>query len=217
MLYYITLQDVMDRGVSHMAVRSTMQTNLIPRVRILLNDPSGATQTFDDQTIQDVLDESRQDIYNMPLNAKITFSGNTPLYLDYETDLGGWEDGMVLRQFLTVIVTPATSEPIVGHWTFTQTTLPPVFISGHLFDVYRASADLLERMAARWTLAYNVTVDGQTLHREGALTQLLDLALHYRMKQRATSLAFTRSDLRAADTVGRVGLGATEIDYMGSG
>lgn len=195
-----------------------MTTSLIPRVRLLINDPAGTAQTFADQDIQDVLDESRVDIYNMPLLPKITYSGNTPLWLDYETDLGGWEDGMVLRQFLTVIVTPATIEPIVGHWTFTLTTLPPVFVSGHLFDVYRASADLLERLAARWMLAYSMTVDGQTLSRAQVMG-LIEKRIHMlRMKQRPTNITLVRSDVHRAPRFSPANaLGPQEIDYMGSG
>lgn len=201
-----------------MAVRQTMQTSLIPRVRLLINDPAGTSQTFADQDIQDVLDESRQDIYNMPLNPKITYSGNTPLWLDYETDLGGWEDGMVLKQFLTVIVTPATIEPIVGHWTFTATTLPPVFISGHLFDVYRAAADLLERWAAKWVLRYSMSVDGQSFQRGNVNVDLQKLAMTYRQKQRPTNITLTRGDVHRAPRFSPANaLGPQEIDYMGSG
>ena len=201
-----------------MAVRATMTTSLIPRVRLLINDPAGTAQTFADQDIQDVLDESRQDIYNMPLLPKITYSGNTPLWLDYETDLGGWEDGMVLRQFLTVIVTPATIEPIVGHWTFTLTTLPPVFVSGHLYDVYRAAADLLERWAAKWVLAYSMTVDGQGLQRAQVSHALQTLAKTYRQKQRPTNITLVRSDVHRAPRFSPANaLGPQEIDYMGSG
>lgn len=200
-----------------MAVRTTM-ASLIARVRLLINDPSGASQIFADQDVQDVLDESRQDIYNMSLNPKITYSGNTPLWLDYETELGGWEDGMVLRQFLTVIVTPATIEPIVGHWTFTNTTLPPVFVSGHLFDVYRAAADLLERWAARWVLRYNVVADGQNMSRAQVSHALQTLATTYRRKQRPTTIILNRSDVhRPARFAAASGLGPQEIDYMGSG
>src|SRR5258707_13612556 len=110
-----------------MAVRNTMQTSLIPRVRLLINDPAGGSQVFDDQTIQDVLDESRQDIGNMALLGVPTYSGATIQYLDYYSDLGGWEDGYVLKQYLTVVVTPSVKEPIPGHRAFAVSTFPPVY------------------------------------------------------------------------------------------
>ena len=198
-----------------MAVRSTMAA-LITRVRLLINDTAGASQLFADQDIQDVLDASRLDLRNMALTPSVTYSGTSITYLDYYADLGDWEDDVVLRQFLTTIVSPATSEPIAGHWTFSTTTLPPLTISGKTYDVYRAAADLLERQAARWTTSYSISVDGQSLQRSQVLPALLSLAQSYRRQARPRAIAFTRTDL-----AGRGGPAAslqpTELDYMGSG
>jgi hypothetical protein len=198
-----------------MAVRSTMLP-LILRVRLLINDPAGASQIFADQDIQDVLDESRQDVFNMTLSPKWTFSGTTPQVFDYETPLGGWEDGYVLKQYLNVVVTPNVLEPIAGHWGFAANTFPPVFITGRLFDVYRAAADLLERWAAKYMTRFDFASDGQSFKISQVPAQLQKLALTYRMKQRASSLSVTRSDLQSPG-VARGGLGAQEIDYMASG
>lgn len=199
-----------------MAVRATMQTSLIPRVRLLINDPAGTSQQFADQDIQDVLDESRVDIFNMPLKPQWTYSGTTPQVLDYEADLGGWEDGYLLKQYLTVLVTPTTLEPIAAHWGFAATVWPPVFITGRLYDVYRASADLLERWAARWVLAYSMNVNGQSLQRSEVANALQKLAETYRKKQRAGIIRLTRSDLGVPAPVGGL-TGPREIDYMASG
>src|SRR5438132_4366820 len=198
-----------------MALRRTMAT-LIARVRLLINDPASGTQQFADTDIQDVLDESRQDVYNMPLKAQPTFTGSTISYLDYLSDIGGFEDGMVLKQYLTVTVTPSLIEPIAGHFQFAQSTFPPIYCTGKIYDVYRASADLLERWAARWTLSYTINVDGQTLHREGASTQLLNLAKTYRRKQRPGTITFSRTDVNAS-VEDNVSLGPKPIDYMASG
>lgn len=200
-----------------MAVRTTMAA-LIARVRLLINDqlPLGSGQIFLDQDIQDVLDESRADIKNMQMTAQPTYVSGSIQYLDYYTDLGGWEDDFVLKQYLINTVTPATSEPIAGHWTFATTTLPSVYISGKLYDVYRAAADLLERWAAKWVLAYAFTSDGQSFQRQQAADALQKLARTYRGKQRAMSIGFSRGDLNAG--VGNApSLAATAIDYMGSG
>jgi hypothetical protein len=197
-----------------MAVRSTMSGS-IARVRLLINDLSASPQ-FQDQDIQDVLDESRLDIKNAALQPRPTYSGPTLQYLDYYADLTSWEDDVVLRQYLTLVVTPSLSEPIPGHWQFSATTLPPIYISGKTYDVYRAAADLLERLAARWVLSYNISVDGQNLQRSQAAIALQNLAHTYRMKQRAHAINATRSDL----TVGAPdspALGARPIDYMASG
>src|SRR5258708_6354760 len=166
-----------------MPVRGTM-ASLIARTRLLINDtlPAGSGQVFADQDLQNVLDESRIDLYNQPLVPQWTYSGNTPQVLDYfaPSQWGDWEDDIVLKQYLSTVVTPASTDDIVGHWTFAQSTLPPVFITGKTFDIYRSAADLLARLAAQWMLRFNATADGQTLHREGAFTQMQILIKEYR-------------------------------------
>lgn len=198
-----------------MAVRTSMAA-LITRVRVLINDPSGGGQIFDDQTIQDVMDESRLDLKNAALQGRPTYSGATIQYLDYYSDVGGWEDDFVLKQFLTITVTPSVSEPIAGHFQFAANTFPPVFITGKLYDVYRSAADLLERWAAKWVLAYAFTSDGQSFQRNQAAQALQNLAHTYRGKQRATVIGMSRSDLNA-DKSNEPSLHAKTIDYFASG
>ena len=198
-----------------MAVRSTMSL-IIARTRILINDPAGASQTFDDQTIQNVLDDSRRDYVNEALTTAPTYASGTIQYLNYWHELGSWEGGVVLKQFLYNTVTPSASDLIAGYWTFAATTLPPVYLTGSTHDLYRAAADLLERWAAKWVLSYDFTSDGQSFRRSQAATALQALAATYRRKQRASSISFTRSDLQSGG-VSSVGLGAQEIDYMSSG
>lgn len=212
-----------------MAVRTTMAA-LIARIRILINDPSGTSQVFDDQTIQDVLDEARFDCYNQPLRPMPTYSGSTILFLDYFADLGNWEDGMTLKQFLTVDVTAnaTTIEPIAGHFQFNQTTLPPVMVTGKRYDLYRASADLLERWIALVALRFDITANGQTLRRSQMAVNLQKLADSFRRKQQPRTMTLIRTDLQPSDTSmaaaslgtfgpGDMSLGATEIDYLSAG
>lgn len=161
------------------------------------------------------MDESRVDYKNEVLIPKPTFSGASISYLDYYHALGSWEDDYVIKQYLITPVTPATSEPIAAHWTFATTTLPPLYISGKNFDVYRSAADLLERLAARWVLAYNVVVDGQSLLRSQAAQALQQLAKTYRMKQRVVGINAIRTDLTSEAQY--MSLQPTELDYMGSG
>lgn len=197
-----------------MPVRSSM-ASLISRVRLLIND-TGTSPIFADQDIQDVMDESRLDVKNELLVQKPTFSGSSIQFLDYYSHYGGWEDSVVLKQYLVNTVTPSLSEPIAGHWQFSTTTLPPVYASGSVHDVYRAAADLLERWAAKWALSYNISVDGQSLQRGQATQALQALAKTYRMKQRAHVIQATRSDVRSTSTAAQA-LGAQEIDFMGDG
>lgn len=194
---------------------------LIQRVRILINDtlPVGNGQIFDDQTIQDVMDEGRLDITNHSLRSRPTFSGSTVQYLDYysEPGLANWEDGMVLKQYLTVVVTPSVIEPIAGHFQFSANVFPPVFISGLSHDVYRSAADLLERMAAQWALSYDMVVDSQNLQRGQVVNNLQTLAKTYRRKQRPRTLSIKRSDLSGSQGDNTDPLAPTNIDYYSSG
>jgi len=191
---------------------------LLARLRVLVNDPGGTSQIFDDQTIQDVMDESRFDANYLALTPFPTYSGATIQYLDYYSDdYGNWEDNAVFKQYRTLIVTPSSSENIVGHWTFAQSTLPPVFIIGASHDIYRAAADLLEREAARWTLSYDMMVDGQSLKRSQAAPALQALAHTYRMKQRPTSISVIRSDLAGAAQGAGLNLGPRDLDYYAQG
>ena len=197
--------------------RSSM-TNLIARVRLLINDPASATQSFSDDDIQAVMDATRLDLRYLDLEPAPTYSGSQMLFLDYYVPqgYGDIEDDATFWQYRTTQVTPATSDNITGHYTFTLTTLPPVFLLGKSYDIYRAAADLLERLSARWAMSYNITVDGQSLQRSQVMPALLNLAKSYRAKQRATVSTMTRSDISSG--VGSVNtLGPHDIDMYASG
>lgn len=196
-----------------MAVRATMN-NLIARVRILVNDPESASQIWTDQVIQDVLDASRVDNFNLVMTPQPTFTGSTIEYLDYFTSLTDWEDDYVLKQFLVTQVTPSLAEVIAGHFQFSATTLPPVYITGKLYDIYRAAADLLERQAAQWVLRYDFSGDGQSFHRSQAVTMLTNLAQTYRAQQRPHSLSLMRTDLAKPEGLITASLGPQPIDYF---
>jgi hypothetical protein len=199
-----------------MAVRATMSA-LISRVRSLVNDTAGPSQIFSDQEIQDVLDFGRLDVKNQPLVPKPTFSGSTIQYLDYYAAVSDWEDDVVFKQYLTVTVTPSVSEPIAGHWQFSTTTLPPIYLSGKTYDIYRSSADLLDRWATKWALSYDFSSDGQSFRRSQAAQSLRDQAKAYRMQQRPRSISLVRSDLASDGRGNGLSLDPTAIDYMASG
>ena len=194
--------------------RSSMAA-LITRVRVLINDPSGSSQTFDDDTIQSVMDEGREDVVNRALIGKPTFTGGSIQYLNYYGDTG-WEDDYVLKQYLTVTVTPSSVEPIAGHFVFSTTTLPPVYITGKVHDVYRVAADLLERWAAKVALDFDFTSDSQSFRRSQRGTALLSSAKTYRAKQRPRMSSVVRSDL-SGGRVNDLSLAPTALDYMASG
>src|SRR5260221_2986856 len=175
-----------------MAVRSTM-TNLITRVRLLINDPFGANAVCQDQDIQDVMDESRLDFTNKPLEYAPTYVSGSIQYLNYWHKLTNWEDGMVFKQYLSVTVTPASIEPIAPYFRFAANTFPPVYITGSVHDIWRSAADLAERRAAFSVLSFDFSSDGQSFKRSQMSAGWLALSKGYRMKQRAGTMSMTRS------------------------
>lgn len=201
-----------------MTVRPTM-ASLISRVRQFINDPAPPSAQFQDQEIQDILDASRQQARYLTLNPSPTYSGAQLSFLEYYSDLGDWEDDLTLWQYRINAVAPSASENIVGHWTFAANTVPPVYIIGKTYDVYRASADLLERLAARYMLAYTISVDGQSLQRSQMMTMMLDLAHTYRLKQRVTLIGVVRTDINSSADGGDQGinLAPRPIDYYSPG
>jgi hypothetical protein len=190
-------------------------TALIARIRILINDAAGASQIFSDDEIEDVLDESRVDVVNEALTPTITYSTTSMDYLNYYSKRGGgWETDYTIKQNLTTTVTPSSDELIAGKFVFSSSTDPALFITGKIYDVYRAAADLLERWSAKYALSYDINVNGQTLHRSQAIKALMELAKRYRAQQRPSTTTLCRSDLA---TGARNMLGPRGIDYISSG
>lgn len=184
-----------------MAVRSTM-TALISRVRDLIGDPAGTSAPqFTDQQVQDALDRRRADPpprYHLLRPAPTLTQGGIYNYTDYFADVGDWEDGVVLTWADFSTLTPATTDLLMGHWTFALPTpgqLPPVYATGYVYDVWGAAADLLEAWAALWARKYAFTAGGQAFQRQQAYQQMMAQAQAYRAKQRPQVGRLRRADV----------------------
>lgn len=193
--------------------RSSMAA-LISRIRVLINDPAGGSQIWTDDQIQDVSDESRVDVVNAHLKPTLTY-GSTLQYLNYYSEVGGWETDYVIMQNFSTTVTPSSAEPIAGKFTFAATTYPTLTITGKQHDIYCAAADLLERWAAKKALDFDVVVGGQTFRQAQVADALQKLARTYRAKQRPKTISLKRSDLSGRST-GNL-LEPRGIDYIASG
>jgi hypothetical protein len=161
---------------------------LIARARDLINDPASGTPVWTDDQIQDVLDAGRIDYKYLHLQPAFAASAGRLEYLEYYAPVGDWETDYIFNQWYTTTVTPSDSEPISGHFTFATNTLPPVFISGKSYDLYKSAADLLERQAAQWLQAYAINASGQSLQRNQVYKAMLELARSYRGQGRARTL-----------------------------
>lgn len=178
--------------------RSSLAT-LITRVRTLIGDPSGTSEHFSDDAIQDALDRTQTVVRYAPLRSEPTFGANgVALYKDFYAETQDWESDVKLYgpDFATVL-TPATADELTGHWSFTNGQSLPVFIVGTYYDVYRASADLLEAWAASLARQYAFSGNGQSFQRQQASQQLLALARSYRSQAKARTVAQIRDDLSA--------------------
>lgn len=192
-----------------MAVRSTM-TALIARTRLLVADPNSApSPLFTDQDVQDKLDECRTDLWQALLTPRITFTNpGGMLYNDYYYIPGGnprgrpvgfFEQGEVLVWGDFSVLTPLTSDELVGHWTFSN-QLPPVMIRGRCFDIYRAAADLLEeKIAALAATTFDFTADGRSMRMSQILDRFEKMRTTYRGKQRAITHPTARTDMAMGD------------------
>lgn len=186
----------------------------------MIGDPAGASQQFDDQAIQDKLDELREDIWYEPLtyapaivNAASTNNVPTMIFADYYSSFRWWEADAILQGQNTtthaswVVLTPVASDYIVGHWQFETSIFtsgtfpgqyPPVFATGKIYDLNLAAADLLEFWAAVLTGAYDITVDGQSLRRSQLMQAKLTLADRYRRDAKPRVAKAVRRDINPA-------------------
>lgn len=178
--------------------RSSMSA-LIARVQLMIFDTGGSPLFTTDQ-IQDKLDECRFDYFNYPLLVHPTFTNPGGIvYNDYYAQVGHtirgmWEADEVLRWGDFTLLTPATSDELVGHWTFSNQK-PPVLLTGKRYDIYRAAADLLDyKIAALAATQIDFTADGQSFHLSQQLSYLEKRIAEYRRKQEARMGARGRSD-----------------------
>lgn len=197
--------------------RSTMY-DLISLVRRMIGDPFSDSMQFDDEFIQDRLDDSRDDIRYEGLaiapsivNLNSTSNSASTIFVHYYSKYKYWESDVVLQgQNSTglpwIVLTPTTSELFVGHWAFENNEytsgtvpgqLPPVFATGKVYDPNCAAADLLEFWGANLAGAYDIAVDGQNLRRSQLMTAKLAMAEYYRKRAKIQVAKMDRHDVMA--------------------
>lgn len=195
---------------------------------------SGAT-VFTDQQVQDWLDRTRQLVrYEQMTPAPDIVppaSGPAPAQFNWATYVsrfGDWEANEFLQGNLPggiswQLLTPLTSDELTGRWTFDVTLptistsipaqLPPVFISGFIYDPYLAAAELLEMWAASLTDAFDFESDGQRFWRSQRMHGKLALAKTYRMQAKPVVTQLVRSDMQASTSIQPVHLIGESNDF----
>lgn len=221
-----------------MAVRSTLSA-IIARTRLLIGDPSGGTQQFADQDIQDTLDECRDDVaYELlaarPSIVNTSSTGNVPslIWADYYSQYQWWETDVIVQGNITntpwAVLTPAGSDYITGHWQFELTPFtngtvpgqyPPVWIAyGKTYDVYLAASKLLELWAASLaSTTYDFSQDGFSAKRSQIVDGKLKLASLFRSRSRPRTMRVRRDDHPSTGHAERIPLlGSSEL-FNGEG
>jgi hypothetical protein len=171
-------------------------TTLIAKIRLLVDDPSGAGQIFTDDQIQDALDARRDEARYYPLNEHETIAagGGSTTYLTFTSQVGAWESDVVLVDSSYNVLTPATSDLIAGRWTFSTEPSMPVMITGFTHDLYGAAGDLLLQRATVESDSFDVGADGLSLSRNQKQSNYRDRANEYFAKARTKSITLVRTD-----------------------
>ncbi|MFZ0324732.1 MAG: hypothetical protein WAN48_11445 [Actinomycetes bacterium] len=176
-----------------MTERSSM-TALVNRLRLLVGDPAGLTETFSFEQIQDALDAHRVEVLQLPLTPRPSIVNGITSYREFYAPRGMWEADEVLVDSNYLTIAPSTSDRLVGHWTLATSKTPPVYITGKVYDLYGAAVDVLEQWAARFKAEFDFATDSQTFARSQKSLQVEALAATYRRRARPPAIRFVSSD-----------------------
>src|SRR5678815_4066400 len=150
-----------------MTVRDTM-TPLVARVRFHTQDLPGASQAFTELEIQNELDRTRTDVFYDDLVEQPTYTPGLTRWLDYfDPEAREWESDLILTDSSFNTLTPLTSDLLTGHWTFSASQNPPVYIRGKAYDTYRAAARMVEAKAQSLAAGglFDFSADGASFSR----------------------------------------------------
>jgi hypothetical protein len=176
-----------------MTARATM-SDLISLVRDLIGDPAGTSQTFTDDQIQRSLDIHRWVMEYVPLDPVSTIESGDVNYYTWVHKEGYWESDAELYDGNYNELTPTSSDPMIGTWTFSDAQTS-VLVKGKVYDPYGAAADLLEMWAGKAAIEFDVDMDGARMNRSQKYQALKNLADTYRKQQKVLIGRQLRNDL----------------------
>lgn len=165
------------------------------RVRLLIGDPAGADQEFTNAEIEAALERRSDEARYYPLEERESIApGGVVTYLTFDAPVGDWETSVVLVDSSYNVLTPATSDPIIGRWTFSTEPSYPVMITGTTYDLYGSAGDLLLQWATRESCAFDVSADGLSLSRSQKSAMKAEQARSYHAKARTMTTNLVRTD-----------------------
>ena len=174
----------------------TGMADLITRLRGMIYDPAGASQTFSDDQLQVYLDNLRNDLYQSELYAQPTVvAGGSVAYYYYYAPYGDWESSPVLEDGNWATVTPSGTALQRGVWTFGSSQQPPVYLTGNAYDLYGAAVEALRAMQAMERNAIDFTADGARFDRSQRFAHLESLIISYSAKAQVNFVQMVRTDV----------------------
>jgi hypothetical protein len=168
---------------------------ILSRCRLLIGDPSGAGAVFTDAEITTALERRSQEARYYPLTEQESIApGGTVTWLTFDAPVGDWETNVVLTDSSYNVLSPVTSDLVIGRWTFATQPKLPVFILGVTYDLYGTAGDLLLQWATRDSCSFDVSADGLTLARSQKVEMRRQQAAEYHAKCRTTITNLVRTD-----------------------
>lgn len=161
----------------------------------MIGDPAGASQSFSDDEIGRALDANREDVRSLELTAaeSVTDLGEWECR-EYYAPYGAWETSATLKNAQNQTLTPSESELEVGVWRFGVNTPAPVYVTGRVFDLAAAAADLLDMKLARIGSGFDFSVDGLSVNTGNQSAALRGASAAFRSQQRMKVVKMVRED-----------------------
>lgn len=171
----------------------TSTSQLIAHVRRLLKIPDESS-VLDNQDIQDALDATRIEVAQWELEGvPFVQPDRQTVYHWFNAPMGGaWDRDALIQGASWETLTPdvVKSDYINGRFYFTTPRTLGVFITGGLYDVYAAAADIVEGVLVSGAVdSFDFTADGLSVSRSQKMGNLNMMAAGFRAKSRPVTIS----------------------------
>jgi hypothetical protein len=155
---------------------------LIARLRVVVGDDPGVNAAFENDELEQFLDERRADVDLAPLRGDVVLSGSPTVF---RAPVRWWEADHVLVDGAGSALTPAElgTNALAGVWAFETSQSGLVYISGRYFDLYGSAAAVLQAWAAKVAREFDFGMGGGVMFdRSQKRVGMLALAREYARK-----------------------------------
>ncbi len=180
-----------------MSARTSLAA-ILTQLRLLIDDPAGASQMFTDDQLQIVLDQHAvQASYETLSPIENIASGGAVEYKKFISEHKFWEADAALVDGNYTTLTPTSSDYLAAKWTFSTSQNLPVLIYGQWFDINAAAAEAWELKAAAYANEYDSNVDGGSYSLSQKKDAALQMAAQFRSKSLGSSgnISLRRNDV----------------------